>query len=348
MTLIKTSFLISAFAIALTSCEHRVTMETTVHPNGQLDKQIFLEVEKKQKKIKESSIHFIDSIYLTEWQLMDSIQLPTYLKPEEDKAYIGYSKHFASTEEANQHLATPNDTLFRVTSSFEKKFRWFFTYITYSDTYHAINRLGLPNTDFFTEEDFRFIDRLPAEGKRMRAADSIYLKVLNDKITDHYGNRAFFEEYYTLLVDLVEHELPGTDWPVKLNARKEGFYQLVVADKDLEDDFVQAFADSLRIPLRLDSFPDYVLAKKKLERKINFISSAYDGKYTHTIHMPWKIVATNADSVAGTCAYWSPPAIKFLLKDYALRVESRKTNYWAIGVTILLMIGVGWLLRRRV
>ena len=114
----------------------------------------------------------------------------------------------------------------------------------------------------------------------------------------------------------------------------------------LEEDFVQFFADSLQIPLRLDSFPDYVLAKNKLERKINFISTAYDGKYTHAIHMPWTIVNTNADSVSGNSVYWAPPAIKFLLQDYSLSVEARKTNYWAIGVTVLVMVGVGWLLRR--
>lgn len=331
----------------LMACEHNVSMETTVHPDGQLDKMIFLEVEKKQKKFKESFIHFIDSAHLAEWQAIDSTQLPAYLQPKEGKKYLGYKKHFATAEEANQHLAAPNDTLFRVTSSFKKKFRWFFTYISYSDSYHAINRLSLSGKDFFTAEDFQFINRLPAEGKPITPADSLYLKLLNEKITDHFANRAFFEEYYNLLVVQVERELPGTDWSVKLKNQKEAFYQMVVTDKDLEDDFIQAFADSLQIPLRLDSFPDYVQAKNKLEQKINFISTAYDGKYTHAIHMPWTIVNTNADSVAGNSVYWTPPTIKFLLNDYELKAEARKTNYWAVGVTLLVMAGVGWLLRKR-
>jgi hypothetical protein len=218
--------------------------------------------------------------------------------------------------------------------------------MVYSDTYHAINRLDYPTTNFFTPEDFQFINRLPAEGKAITPADSLYLKQLNEKISDHYGNRAFFEAYFSLLLEQVNKQLPNTDHANKLIAAKEPLYQIVLADKDIEDDFVQFFADSLQIPLRLDSFPDYVLAKNKLERKINFISTAYDGKYTHAIHMPWTIVNTNADSVSGNSVYWAPPAIKFLLQDYSLSVEARKTNYWAIGVTVLVMVGVGWLLRR--
>ncbi len=332
----------------LVACEHRVSMETTVHPDGQLDKTIYLEVEKKQKKLKEPFIRFLDSTHLQQWQPLDSTEIPAHLKPGEDKKFIGFKKHFASAEAANQHLASQNDTLFRVTSSFDKKFRWFFTYISYSDTYHAINRLDYPTTNFFTPEDFQFINRLPAEGKGITPADSLYLKLLNEKITDHYGNRAFFEAYFALLLEQVNKRLPNTNHTKKLIAAKEQFYQIVLADKDLEDDFVQLFADSLQIPLQLDSLPDYVLAKNQLEQKINFITTAYDGKYTHAIHMPWTIVNTNADSVSGNSAYWAPPTVKFLLEDYRLSVEARKTNYWAIGITVLVLVGIGWLLRKQV
>lgn len=344
----KFSIWVCGFVLtALMACEHNVSMETTVYPDGQLDKQITLEVDEKEKQPQKKFLHYIDSTRFISWQKIDSAKSWRVKDLKEGKRLISYKRHFTSAEEANQHLATQNDTLFQVTSSFEKKFRWFFTYMVYSDTYHAINRLDYPATDFFTPEDFQFINRLPAEGKAITPADSLYLKQLNEKISDHYGNRAFFEAYFSLLLEQVNKQLPNTDHAKKLMATKEQFYQIVLADKDLEDDFIQFFADSLQIPLRLDSFPDYVLAKNKLERKINFISTAYDGKYTHAIHMPWTIVNTNADSVSGNSAYWAPPAVKFLLHDYSLSVEARKTNYWAIGVTVLGLMGIGWVLRRR-
>ncbi|MBX2895444.1 MAG: hypothetical protein KF763_08375 [Cyclobacteriaceae bacterium] len=334
-----------ALMCVLTACEHQVAMETTVYPDGELDKQITLQVDETVKNPDREFNRYIDSTQFISWNRVDSAR-SFQLKPTEGKKYITYRRHFGSASEANQHLAAPNDTLFQVTSSFEKKFRWFFTYITYSDTYHAINRLDYPTTDFFTPEDFQFINRLPAEGKAITPADSLYLKQLNEKITDHYGNRAFFEAYFSLLLEQVNKRLPNSDHGKKLMAAKEPLYQIVLTDKDIEEDFIQFFADSLQIPLRLDSFPDYVLAKNNLERKINFISTAYDGKFTHAIHMPWTIVNTNADSVSGNSAYWAPPAVKFLLHDYRLSVEARKTNYWAISLSVMVMIGVGWLLRR--
>jgi len=342
----KFSIWVCGFVLtALMACEHNVSMETTVYPDGQLDKTIYLEVEQKQKKLKESFIHFIDTIQLNEWQALDSLEIPAYLKPGEDKKFIGYKKHFASSEEANQHLATQNDTLFRVTSSFEKKFRWFFTYMVYSDTYHAINRLDYPTTDFFTPEDFQFINRLPAEGKAITAADSLYLKQLNEKISDHYGNRAFFEEFYNATTSLIKEEMPESDLAIRLIERKEKVFQRIIQEKDLDENYIFAAVDSLPIDSKLE--PKIIELRNNLERKINFISTAYDGKYTHAIHMPWMIVNTNADSVSGNSAYWSPPTIKFLLHDYSLSVEARKTNYWAIALTVLVMVGVGWLLRKK-
>lgn len=330
----------------LTACEHQVAMETTVHADGQLDKQITLEVDEKKKNPEREFYQYIDSSKFMSWIPVDSAR-NLQQKPGEGKKFITFKKHFRSATEANQDLASPNDTLFRVTSSFQKKFRWFFTYITYSDTYHAINRLGFPHTNFFTEEDFQFINRLPAEGKPITPADSLYLKLLNEKITDHYANRAFFEAYFSLLTNTVNRELPGTDWVARLETRKEQFYQQVLDDKDLDDDFMQQFTDSVQIPLRLDSVQHYLESKRALEQKINYVSSAYDGKYVHVIHMPWAIVNTNADSVSGNSAYWAPPTIKFLLNDYMLVAEARKTNYWAIAVTLVVIVIGAWMLRKR-
>jgi hypothetical protein len=82
----KFSIWVCGFVLtALMACEHNVSMETTVHPDGQLDKTIYLEVEQKQKKLKESFIHFIDTIQLNEWQALDSAEIPAYLKPVKTK-----------------------------------------------------------------------------------------------------------------------------------------------------------------------------------------------------------------------------------------------------------------------
>jgi hypothetical protein len=163
----------------LSACEHDINMETTVHSDGSLDKTIRLSNTDSLQNIlglrqEDGWIQTVQEVELDE-----DDELPYFgTKPaepsspkdsaaRETKEIRSFQRHFSSAEEANTALATPIDSLFRVTSTFEKKFRWFYTYIYYADTYHAINRMGYPATNYTTAEDYAFIDRLPGEGKRI-------------------------------------------------------------------------------------------------------------------------------------------------------------------------------------
>jgi hypothetical protein len=86
---------------------------------------------------------------------------------------------------------------------------------------------------------------------------------------------------------------------------------------------------------------------KREEAKTDFINHASEGKYTHVINMPWSVVRTNADSVAGKQLTWRPPSIKFLLKDHTMYAEARKMNVWAFVVSALVIVFTGYLLLRR-
>ncbi len=314
--------------LLLASCDHDVSMQTTVYDDGSLDKTITLEGDSAQ-----ISNNFVGVSTASGWQLQilskDSV-------PARDKKelILKFTKHFKSAEEASQELAAPNDTLFRVTSRFDRKFRWFYTYLYYSDTYHAINRLSLPSEDYFTSEDFAFIDRLPAEGSPISKADSLYLDRLNEKIFDFYGSRALFESYYTNLEALLNEE-NKTMWIDTLKKYKETMYTSLMDEKDGDLKF-----------LEIDGMPKLPLSETQLgkleddmETSVDFFSLATSGKYKHTITLPGKIVNTNADSVTGNSLHWRPSATKFILKDYSLYGESRKLNLWAVLVSLSLIIG---------
>lgn len=177
--------------LTLASCEFDVATETTVYPDGSLDKTIAVE--------KTDSANYIFNVYGWEKSIIkkakkdtaktDSVQYDTF---------TSFHKKFASVEEANADLSVVSDTVLQVTSKFEKKFRWFYTYIIYSETYHKLNKLRLSPTDYLTPEDYAFIDRLPAEGEKISKADELYLTSLRGKIFDDYGDRAFYDEFFDL------------------------------------------------------------------------------------------------------------------------------------------------------
>lgn len=323
---------VSAVGI-LASCEHNVTLETTVHPDGKLDKSITLELSDSARYVMFNVEGWVKTYPDAKTEAVDSAR--------SRKKSIQFQKTYSSAEEANTQLAIATDTTLAITSAFEKKFRWFYTYIRYSETYHAINRMRLKPDDYLTAEDYAFIDRLPAEGKKISRADSLYLSDLNKKIFDVYGLRALFEAYWDINVDiLAEHKL-GQAWTDTLNRHKEeAFARMTDEDtKEIIDDdyFLIDFMERLHIPLPYETVKrDYLNRIKPLEKITIFISHAHEGKYIHRINMPWTVVNSNADSVAGNSLFWSPPTLKFLLKDYTMQAESRSLNWWAVMVSVLI------------
>lgn len=343
MKTLKSLLLAISVVVILASCEHNVVTETTVHPDGTLDKAITLE-------LKDSATHLMFN--LAGWvkrypdtEAIDSVR--------SEKIPMLFQKTFSSAEEANAQLGVATDTTLAVSSHFEKKFRWFYTYIQYAETFHAINRMEFKPDDYLTTEDYAFIERLPAEGTKISRADSLYLSELTNKIYEVYGARALFEAYWKLNVDIItEHNLEQA-WMDTLQRNKEKAFSVMMTDgnsKEMLNDeypFID-FMEQLRIPLPYNTIKrDYPNRIKPLERMTTFISHASDGKYRNRINMPWTVVSSNADSVAGNSLFWSPPSIKFLLKDYTMYAESRTLNWWAVLVSGLIVAATAYAVMRK-
>lgn len=327
--------------VLMSSCEHKVSTETTVHPDGSLDKTIIVEDSAK---------------YLFNLQTWDK----EVLSPQNEsvdsgrsiKVFTSFHKKFNSAAEANAELAAgkqrDGNAVFGITSKFEKKFKWFYSYIYYSDTYHRINRMIYPVDDFLTPEDFAFIDRLPAEGSKISKADSLYLVGLNDRLFDGYATKAFFTDYYNLGIKLIKDNQLDPRWIDSLRHHSDNIYQQITNKKDLDKDFLLKAMDSLKIPLDYKKVkPEYDTFVSDMEKKLNFITMANDGKYVNRINLPWDVVNTNADSVSGNTLIWSPPTIKFLLKDYTMYGECRKLNWWAVIVSLGIIGLTGYLFVRK-
>jgi hypothetical protein len=332
----------TCLVLVFSACEHNVSMETTVHDDGTIDKIIILETADTTK-------NFLGISTQNGWNLTTHLIEDSAREKQSDRKWRAtFEKTFSSAQQATQELASFNDTLFHVSSTYEKNFKWFYTYLYYADTYNTINRMEYPMDDYLTPEDFTFINRLPAEGEVISKADSLYLSRLQEKIFDVYGTRAIFEAHYQLNEKLIHESGLEQRWIDTLKKHKEDLYKQLVEKKDGPEDSMFKAMDSLGIPLPFDKIRSRYDELYQLEEgKTNFINHASEGKYTHIINMPWSMVNTNADSVAGNRLQWNPPSIKFLLKDYTMYAEARRANIWAFIVSIMVLILAGYLLWRR-
>ena len=316
--------------IALSACEHTVSTETIVHPDGSLDKVISCEQ-------KDTTRNLWGLETAQGWRKYVQAAKDSAGNPRKDTWVVRCERSFASVDEANAQLATDSDTLLRMTSHFEKKFRWFYTYLHYSETIHALNNMVMPPTDYLTPEDYAFIDRLPAEGQPISKADQLFLDRLQSRIYDDYGMRAYLEEYLSIAQGVLRAQGMEQHWLDTLNKHKDHLLMLA-QQKDVEENFLVEAMDSLGLPIDRNRVTIALKeAARPFEAKVNFISTASDGTYHHRIQLPWKVVETNADSVAGQDLFWSPPTIKFLLRDYTMYGQSRKLNGWAVVLSIALV-----------
>ena len=321
--------------VFLTSCEHSVSVESVVHEDGSIDRTVTL------SEADSSNENIFGISQQSGWEVIES--------ESDNKKSTVFRKHFNSVDEVNAELSRPVDTLFQIHSVFERKFRWFYTYIDYSDTYFAINRFEKPDvSDYFTSEDYAFIERLPAEGKPISHADSIYLTRLNEKIFDIFGARGLFDVYYDAMIEAIEKSNVEKRWIDTLNSHRERSYRFLMEhESEFEDDFMIGFVDSLNIPVSLEVKDSYEKIIEPIKRRVDFMSFASGGEYLHHITMPWDIVLSNADSVNGRELFWWPPVARFLLKDYTMYAESRQMNYWAVIVSVVIIGFTVFLLFRR-
>ncbi|MBX7127594.1 MAG: hypothetical protein K1X47_17995 [Cyclobacteriaceae bacterium] len=188
-----------AMGAFLSACDNPISMRTVVHEDGSLDKNITLLKTDSARALRNPfGISASSGWHVVTERLRDSSES----KP---RYRISFDKHFDHVDAMNTELDTRADTLFQIHSNLDIRFRWFYTYMTYRETIRPVNRFkGVPASDFFTREDSLFVERLPAEGKRITRADSLQLDMLNEKISERFVNRALFQESYDILAAVVK------------------------------------------------------------------------------------------------------------------------------------------------
>lgn len=355
-------------AFTLISCDHEIISETVVHPDGSLDKTFIFQSTDSAKSHNLFGVHEANGWSRTSARVPfpvqssdhasgDSVQTNTasgessgQSKISPRKKYgIQYTRTFNSAEEVNKELNIPSDTLLQIRTSFEKSFRWFYTYITYSESYQPINKMKFPLTNYLTREDSSFIARLPAEGHLMSKADSLQFESLREKLFDKYGTEAIKHAFMEIMKQIMDEQGLSPAWNDTLARHIDRIFARMQAQNDIGDDYLPKAMDTLGIPLdTATSNARFRVLSKAFERRLTFISDAYDGKYQNTIEMPGEVVRSNADSVAGNRLFWRPSSMKFLVMEYTLQAESRALNPWAIIVSLaFLLLTVLLFLRKR-
>jgi hypothetical protein len=254
------------------------------------------------------------------------------------KQNVKIGKRFNSIKDLPAGLRS--DIIFPIAEeSLKKRFRWFYTYYDFVAIYPELSYKGrVPMENYLNKSEQKFY--FQGDMSAYEGMNGIELKEELDDIEKRFlkwYNLTMFEENFDIILHYSEN-----DFRSKLPTVKDTLYSILEKQNAEE-------ASMEDISLALDkyfstNFFTKLFSKNELEMnnmleerlKIMEALSKYNILYELTL--PGKILAANTCLRNDGALKWNVNLYRFLADDYALSAESRKANFWAFAVTLLLVV----------
>ncbi len=289
--------------------------------------------------------------------------------------YIAH-KRFANAEELNNFLKVNKDTTTEIGVFVElkKQFRWFYTYVTYTETYKkSIPFNHFPIEDFMSENDLSFFyddnftysreqdklihikdlkeipilshsDSIRKEQIEKQKMIAFYSYIYKNIVTEYLN--LVSKEYSSISTEKSNHILSQKDEVIKYIIKEENMSAFQdkkgVDPFDKIDSILNIKGKSLK-ELNPSTFKQF---NKKASNSFEYLIP--DEKIKCSTIMPGVLLHTNADSIAGNQTYWNINERFFFAKDHQLVAKSRLVNSWAFILSGLIAVGLLALIFRRV
>jgi hypothetical protein len=225
--------------------------------------------------------------------------------------------------------------------SYNRKFRWFYTYHRFSETFPRIKTFDRVSINkYLTEEEVKMWfqgHNFCFEG--MNGIEiSEHLSQIEKKI-NQWIDRNVYEEHIHAIVNNIELlDAPGID-AKKLLAEKDSIYKSC-KKKEKDIDFDIKVLDNY---FNTNAFTDMFEKHKRLEHEIDSALSFFDfygNQLEYRLVMPGKIINTNSATKNSDTLSWKVDAYRFSMHDYEMYANSRTPNIWAFIVSAIIIIMV--------
>lgn len=355
--------IILAVMMLINGClDYEIT--TQVYPDGRIER--YFKVSGDYDMINEESSITLpaDSSWVikTWWELDDSS------KNKPDSVYVYTArKTFNNYKELNEELKNPSNIYNKVNIKVDlkRKFRWFYTFIEYSEIYQRHFPYDyLPSEDFLTEEEIRYelsdeddyrynpvTDKLEPTAEAdtsivLTKKDSARAKVLDKDIEsrfDEWQEQNVFEDYCDALSKVLSKKNPDA-YHLMIN-QKEAFFDSLNLQGAPGDDTEQEELIKYIIP-RTTNFlnisendinPSENPEIQSFFDRLGFLDLNMYYTYDHKTILPGKIIQTNSTLLENGNSTWKFKLKDFYNSDFEMMVESRIVNNWAIVVSIIVV-----------
>ncbi len=335
--------LIIAIAFVLTACGGmKIKYFTRINSDGSVFKRV--------TAIGDSSDIYANSFTFDVndgWRVRYDTEIDTI---KGDTLYVAIAeKTFKSAQDAHQGLYRTNDTLSRenIRINHERKFRWFYTFNTYKETfeqYFTFRHVSIK--EFMTEQELDYF--LKEDSSLVQGMKKKDIKRFESEIEEKFEEFVLTSVYieFVRILDVYANE---NNYPLSYE-EKQNIQKIMIVGFD---DFPKL--DELCFDV--DSIVGHSWVSKAYNEHLfdefeqicdNRLFYFMDDDYVVEIEVPGLLYETNALSINGNKLHWEFDCNQFQFTDCELVAKYRITNIWAFVLTGLIILAlIVWLFRRK-
>jgi hypothetical protein len=234
-------------------------------------------------------------------------------------------------EEAARPLAAPRET-------FQKRFRWFYSYYTFKAVYPCIaDKIPVAADRYMSRAEQLLWFR--GDFSAHQGLNGMELKEEMDEVEKKFftwRSRNFYEAYFEAVCDF-ESSLASSPYASLLAAAKDTLFLMV----DLTEADVDTIYHALDKHFKTSHFSElYKKNKPQIDalcrRKSEYISQLEEKLFAkdveYVLAIPGKLVDANAPQAARDTLGWKVTAVRLLTDDLELTATSREANSWAFAL----------------
>lgn len=338
---------VALVTVLFTGCLE-IETTTTVNTDGTFQREVMLKGDSAEVS---SGCMFFQT---------DSTWIVTRRKGKDTSWVSTITKVFPDQAALAEALKGEKGKTLEVRVGLEKRFYWFTTQYTYSETllcYRQINAVPLANYLKPAEVDSWMKYERDAKGPEAGVPEDSIANERFEKAGMEWDARNKFEAFFAIFTVGVERLGSPALTPAMVIAAKESLFArseqgLQMAASKI-DTLTRVFEDVLKTPLVRKAFEANQEGVREYERKAKFQEELLGTPYVQaSIVMPGLVTSTNAEGIEGNRLSWKGFMPKSYVGDFTMTATSRVINWWAVvltGVVIVALTGflVAGMLRKR-
>ncbi len=354
---------IFAGIVLLTACDHGNTeMLTRINADGSCYRELTINRDSSflagDTTKKNPFPAIIDSSWLLVFKSKNGTVNEPYIKGKTysvDTALntqITARKNYASVKDLGMFRLNNTDWDTLATKiKFRKKFRWFYTYYEFSETYPKVNPLKrIPVAKYLSEEE---ITTLYGENTKLyKGRNGLEIKDLLESIegkANAWLSRSYYEEIYKIMLANYQNFKGLPVDSATLAQAKDSIYRLNKDSTHFDNFDPEELFDKY---FKTKAFTNSNIVKKleeNFDKQMPNFTKYFGETLNYKLAMPGKIIKSSTPVIKGGTLCWTVDANRFFFTDYTLEAKSRKANIWAFVITgiLILLAGVSFGVKKK-